>query len=52
MSSRRVTDSLLFAAIFTMSFEKIFWNVAGKISLAEVLAILFEIGRASCRERV
>src|SRR5919202_6982938 len=41
MPSRRLTDFLLFAAIFTMSFEKIFWNVAGKISLAEVLSILF-----------
>jgi len=41
MPSRRVTDFLLFAAVFTMSFEKIFWNVAGKIALTEVLAILF-----------
>jgi hypothetical protein len=41
MPSRRITDFLLFAAVFTMSFEKIFWNVAGKIALTEVLAILF-----------
>src|SRR3954463_9325791 len=41
MPSRRVTDFLLFAAVFTMSFEKVYWNVAGKISLSEVLAILF-----------
>ena len=41
MPSRRVTDFLLFAAVFTMSFEKIYWNVAGKISLSEVLSILF-----------
>src|SRR5216110_2139144 len=41
MPSRRVTDFLLFAAVFTMSFEKIFWNVAGKIALTEVLSILF-----------
>jgi O-antigen ligase len=41
MPSRRVTDFLLFATVFTMSFEKIFWNVAGKIALTEVLAILF-----------
>src|SRR4051812_12188079 len=41
MPSRRVSDFLLFAAVFTMSFEKLYWNVAGKISLSEVLAILF-----------
>jgi O-antigen ligase len=39
--SRRVTDALLFASIFAMSFEQIYWNVAGKIALSEVLAILF-----------
>jgi O-antigen ligase len=41
MPSRRVTDFLLFAAVFTMSFEKLFWNVAGKIALTEVISILF-----------
>jgi len=41
MPSRRLTDFLLFATVFTMSFEKLYWNVAGKIALAEVLAILF-----------
>jgi O-antigen ligase len=41
MPSRRLTDLLLFAAVFTMSFEKLYWDVAGKISLSEVLSILF-----------
>jgi hypothetical protein len=41
MPSRRVTDVLFFAAIFAMSFEQLYWNVAGKITLAEVLSILF-----------
>src|SRR2546423_14636604 len=41
MPSRRVTDFLLFAAVFTMSFEKLFWNVAGKIALTEVISLLF-----------
>jgi hypothetical protein len=41
VQSRRLTDFLLFAAVFTMSFEKLYWNVAGKISLSEVLSILF-----------
>ncbi len=43
MPSRRLTDFLFFAAIFAMSFEELFWNVAGKITLAEVLSILFMI---------
>ncbi|TML07725.1 MAG: hypothetical protein E6G38_08615, partial [Actinobacteria bacterium] len=43
MPSRRVTDFLLFAAVFTMSFEKVFWNVAGKIALTEVISILFVV---------
>jgi hypothetical protein len=43
MPSRRLTDFLLFAAVFTMSFEKIFWNVAGKISLTEVISIFFVV---------
>src|SRR4026209_94669 len=41
MPSRRLTDFLLYAAVFTMSFEKLFWNVAGKIALTEVISILF-----------
>jgi O-Antigen ligase len=41
MPSRRLTDFLLLASVFTMSFEKIYWDVAGKIALSEVLAILF-----------
>jgi hypothetical protein len=41
MPSRRLTDFLLFAAVFTMSFEKLYWNVAGKISLSEVISIFF-----------
>jgi hypothetical protein len=42
--SRKVTDSLLFAAVFAMSFEQLYWNVAGKISLSEVISILFVAG--------
>jgi hypothetical protein len=41
MPSRRTTDFLLFAAVFTMSFEQLYWNVAGKISLSEVISTLF-----------
>jgi O-antigen ligase len=43
MPSRRLTDFLLFAAVFTMSFEQLYWNVAGKISLSEVISLLFVV---------
>jgi O-antigen ligase len=38
---RRVTSFLFLAAIFCVTFEKVHWNVAGNVSLADVLAILF-----------
>jgi O-antigen ligase len=46
MPSRRLTDFLLFAAVFTMSFEKLYWNVAGKLSLSEAISILFVVAYA------
>ena len=46
MPSRRVTDFLLFATVFTLSFEKLYWDVAGKIALSEVLALLFIVAYA------
>ena len=46
MVSRRVTDFLLFACVFTMSFEKLFWDFGGSIALSEVFAILFVLGYA------
>jgi O-antigen ligase len=30
-----------FASLFTVTFEKIYWNVAGAVSLADVTAVLF-----------
>ena len=30
-----------FASLFTVTFEKVYWNVAGAVSLADVLAVLF-----------
>ena len=41
MSLRRVSDGLLFACVFTMSFEKFAWKFGGNIGLSEVFAILF-----------
>src|SRR5919205_1149576 len=41
MPSRRVTDALLFASIFAMSFEQIYWNVAGRIARTSAIVIGF-----------
>ncbi|HEX6491389.1 MAG TPA: O-antigen ligase family protein [Gaiellaceae bacterium] len=46
MPSRRLTDFLLLATVFTLSFEKLYWDVAGKIALSEVLAFLFILAYA------
>ena len=37
----RVADVLFFATLFCVTFENVHWNVAGRVSLADVLAILF-----------
>jgi hypothetical protein len=38
---RRLTDVLFFATAFCVTFEKIHWEVAGTVNLADVLTILF-----------
>ncbi|HEY3185371.1 MAG TPA: O-antigen ligase family protein [Gaiellaceae bacterium] len=38
---RRATSFLFLATVFCVTFEKVHWNVAGSVSLADVLAILF-----------
>jgi hypothetical protein len=38
---RRLTSFFFLASLFCVTFEKIHWNVAGTVSLADVLAILF-----------
>jgi general stress protein CsbA len=37
----RLTDALFLATAFCVTFEKVHWNVAGSVSLADVLAMLF-----------
>lgn len=37
----RVADVLFFATLFSVTFENVHWNVAGRVSLADVLALLF-----------
>jgi O-antigen ligase len=37
----RVADVFFFATLFCVTFENVHWNVAGRVSLADVLAVLF-----------
>ena len=37
----RLTSFLFLASVFCVTFEKVHWSVAGTVSLADVLAILF-----------
>jgi O-antigen ligase len=37
----RFTDVLFFATLFCVTFEKVHWEVAGTVSLADVLTLLF-----------
>ena len=38
---RRLTSFLFLASVFCVTFEKVHWNIAGTVSLADVLALLF-----------
>jgi O-antigen ligase len=38
---RRLTSFLFLATIFCCTFEKVHWNLAGSVGIADVLAILF-----------
>jgi hypothetical protein len=38
---RRLTSFLFLASVFCVTFEKVHWNIAGSVSLADVLALLF-----------
>jgi O-antigen ligase len=37
----RITRFLFFATIFCVTFEKVRWNIAGNVSLADILALAF-----------
>ena len=41
MSTRRLTNVLFLATAFCVTFEKVHWQVAGNVSLADLLTILF-----------
>jgi general stress protein CsbA len=41
MTLSRVTAFFFLAALFSVTFEKVHWEIAGSVSLADILAILF-----------
>ena len=49
MRARNVTDFLLLATAFCITFEKIHWNIAGNVSVADVLTFLFLVAFAITR---
>jgi hypothetical protein len=48
-SRGRLTELLFLATVFTITFAKLHWNVAGDVSLADVLTILFLVSFAADR---
>ena len=42
----RVTSFLLFATFFCITFEKVHWNLAGQLGIADVLTVLFLVAFA------
>ena len=48
---RRITSFLFLASVFCVTFEKVHWNIAGNVSLADVLAILFLVSFAAGTQR-
>jgi len=46
VSRTRATDFFFFATFFSVTFEKVHWNVAGTVGLADVLTILFLVAFA------
>ncbi len=48
---RRLTSFLFLSSVFCVTFEKVHWNFAGTVSLADVLAILFLVSFALGTQR-
>jgi hypothetical protein len=46
VSRTRVADFFFFATFFCITFEKVHWNVAGTVGVADVLTILFLVAFA------
>jgi len=54
-SQGRLADFLFLATVFSVSFQNVYWDVAGRVNLADVLALLFLVAfvaaRISARDR-
>ena len=46
LSRTRAADFFFFATFFCVTFEKVHWNVAGTVGIADVLTILFLVAFA------
>ena len=46
VSRTRVTDVFFFATFFCVTFEKVHWNIAGTVGIADILTILFLVAFA------
>ena len=45
----RLTTFFFLATIFSVSFQNVYWNVAGRVNLADVLAVLFLVAFVATR---
>ncbi|MFN2627316.1 MAG: O-antigen ligase family protein, partial [Gaiellaceae bacterium] len=50
--SARITDLLFLATAFCVTFEKVHWNIAGNVSIADILTALFLVAFALTRRGI
>ena len=50
-SSSRLATFFFLATVFSVSFQNVYWNVAGRVNLADVLALLFLVAFVAARIR-
>ena len=47
----RLTTFFFLATIFSVSFQNVYWNVAGRVNLADILALMFLVAFIAARVR-
>src|SRR4029078_2683200 len=47
----RLTTCFFLATMFSVSFQNVYWNVAGRVNLADILALMFLIAFIAARVR-
>jgi hypothetical protein len=47
----RLTAFFFLATIFSVSFQNVYWNVAGRVNLADILALMFLVAFIAARVR-